>query len=220
MWRSAGWPCHDAIELDLLTGGLLERRWDAEGRETLRVTDAGLAALAARRAGTQRSRTPHEALVLAVVREMQRAGRLAWRGLTLRAPLVGEGGATAWVTTMPDVFSIRQTTVEEYLDPVVHEIKVSRADLLSDLRRAAKHRAYEAVASQCWYVLGAGIAQAHEVPDSCGVMWWHEDQGLEVARPAPRRALRLGLPTWMALARKPAEPPPDDADQGWLGAAG
>ena len=43
MWRSAGWPCHDPIELDLLGAGLLQRFWDAQGRETLRVTDAGIA---------------------------------------------------------------------------------------------------------------------------------------------------------------------------------
>ena len=39
---------------------------------------------------------------------------------------------------MPDVFSIRHTTVEAYLEPIVHEVKVQRADLLADLRRATK----------------------------------------------------------------------------------
>ena len=39
-WRSAGWPCHDLLELDLLAAGLLSRHWDGDGRETLRVTDA------------------------------------------------------------------------------------------------------------------------------------------------------------------------------------
>ena len=43
--------------------------------------------------------------------------------------------------------------MEDYAEPVVHEIKVRRADLLSDLRRADKGAAYVALASQCWYVL-------------------------------------------------------------------
>ena len=34
LWRSAGWPCHDALELELLAAGCLSRHWDAEGRET------------------------------------------------------------------------------------------------------------------------------------------------------------------------------------------
>ncbi|MCB2021491.1 MAG: hypothetical protein KDG44_11880, partial [Burkholderiaceae bacterium] len=46
VWRSAGWPCHDLIEVDLLAAGLLERVQQASGHETLRVTDAGVQVLA------------------------------------------------------------------------------------------------------------------------------------------------------------------------------
>jgi hypothetical protein len=218
MWRSAGWPCHDAVELDLLATGLLERQWDAQGRETLRVTDAGIQRLAASRQRHQAARSPHESLVLRVAQEMQRSGRIVWRGLSLRAPLVADDGQTQWVMAMPDVFSIRPSTVEDYVEPVVHEVKVSRADLLSDLRRAAKGQAYAALASQCWYVLHEGIARADEVPALFGVMLARQD-GLEVLRPAPRRLMRLSLPIWVALARADAEPAPEAAAQAWLGPA-
>lgn len=46
LWRSAGWPCQDGVEIELLAAGLLERRLDAVGRETLRITDAGIQVLA------------------------------------------------------------------------------------------------------------------------------------------------------------------------------
>ncbi len=216
MWRSAGWPCHDALELELLAAGLLSRHWDGEGRETLRLTDAGIGVLAETRQRNQKAFDAHEALVARVAREMQRAGRIVWRGLSLRAPLAGDEGATTWAMAMPDVFSIRHTTVEDYVEPIVHEIKVSRADLLSDLRRPDKGAAYAALASQCWYVLREGIAEAGEVPAAFGVLIAGE-AGLEVARPAPRRAMRLGFATWMALARAVAEAPPEGEGQGWLG---
>lgn len=221
IWRSAGWPCHDALELDLLAAGLLARHWDGQGRETLRVTDAGLALLAAGRARAQAALSAHEALVARMAREMQRAGRVVWRGLALRAPLPAEGeaGGVNWAVAMPDLFSIRHTTVEDYLEPVVHEIKVSRADLLADLRRPAKGAAYLALAGECWYVLARGIAEPDEVPASFGVLLAGET-GLEVARPAPRRAMRLPFATWMALARAAAEPADDGEAQGWLGAPG
>ena len=118
---------------------------------------------------------------------------------------------------MPDVFSIRHTTVEDYVEPIVHEIKVSRADLLSDLRRPQKGTAYAALASQCWYVLREGIAAPDEVPPAYGVML-AGDGGLTVARAAPRRAARLAFATWMVLARATAEAPPEGEAQGWLGA--
>jgi hypothetical protein len=216
LWRSAGWPCHDGLELDLLAAGALSRHWDEQGRETLRVTDAGLALLAQTRARNQAAFDTHEALVGKVALQMQRAGRVVWRGLSLRAQRVAEDGSTAWCVAMPDVFSIRHTTVEDYTEPVVHEIKVTRADLLSDLRNVDKGAAYLAMASQCWYVLRRGIALADEVPSAFGVMW-ADDAGLEVARAAPRRAMRLPFAVWMALARADAERGPEDGVQGLLG---
>jgi len=124
IYRSSGWPCRDPMEIDLLVAGLLEAVTDTEGRETLRVTARGLQALSAAHANNRASRSAHDDLVVRVARLMQQEGRIAWTGLPLRAQL--EDG---WVEAIPDVFSIRHTTVEAYLEPVVHEIKVSRADI-------------------------------------------------------------------------------------------
>ena len=215
LWRGAGWPCRDALELDLLAAGLLERHWDADGRETLRLTDAGLQVLAASRRRAQAALSAHEALVAVVARQMQRAGRIVWRRLSLRAPLDDGDGGTRWAVAMPDVYSIRHTTVEAYLEPVVHEIKVSRADLLADLKRPDKGRAYRAVAGECWYVVREGLCSEAEVPADYGLMVACGDaaERLEVLRSAPRRPLTPGFALWMALARANAEPALDDEPQ-------
>ena len=216
VWRSAGWPCQDPVEIELLAAGLLQRVRDDAGRETLRVSDAGVQVLASSLQKNRAAFDAHEALVSRVVREMQRAGRVVWRGLRLRAPPADAEGPRHWPMVMPDVYSIRHTTVEDWVEPIAHEIKVRRADLLHDLRQPAKRAAYLALSSQCWYVLKAGIGAADEIPPACGVLIAH-DAALELARPAPRRALRLPLATWMALARADAEPVGDDDGQGWLG---
>ena len=251
VWRSAGWPYQDLIEVELLAAGLLERRQDPAGRETLRVTDAGLQVLAQTLQRNRAARDPHEDLVARVALEMQRAGRVVWRGLALRSPLSlsedaaepspddtsapwtsdlaglappGDAAApaTRWAMAVPDVFSIRHTTREDLVEPIVHEIKVRRADLLSDLRSADKRAAYLALSSQCWYVLKAGIAEPEEVPPECGVMVVHlgAPQGssalepvLEVLRPAPRRRHRIAFATWVALARATPDAPPDEGPQ-------
>ncbi|MCU0964477.1 MAG: hypothetical protein MUF08_05300 [Burkholderiaceae bacterium] len=216
IWRSAGWPCQDMLEVDLLDQGLLQRLRDADGRETLRLTDAGIALLAQTLRRNRAARDAHEALVGRVAQQMQRAGRIVWRGLSLRAR-VGEGEAAAWAMAMPDVYSIRHTTVEAYLEPLVHEIKVSRADLLSDLRREAKRAAYLALSSECWYVIRRGIAQPQEIPPDCGVML-AGDSTLDVARPAPKRPMQMGFGLWMALARvTPVDNELDQDAQAWLG---
>jgi hypothetical protein len=232
IYRSAGWPCQDMLEVELLAAGQIQRLCSTDGHETLRVTDAGITTLARVFATNRAARSPHEALVEQVAQTMGRAGRLAWRGLMLRArvplalfgvedvaapeapPLIaGEPGAAydtgpdhAWVMACPDVFSIRRSTVEAYLEPVVHEIKVSRADLLGDLKKPAKRAAYLDMASACWYVLGNDakgrpVGRPDDVPAECGVMQLQGGQ-LVVAREAPRRAIeRLPLQVWMALAQ-------------------
>lgn len=232
--RGAGWPRLDMLEVELLAAGQVERLRSAQGHETLRVTDAGIATLARVFAHNKAARSPHEALVGLMAQTMARAGRLAWCGLRLRArvptqrlldarphvPLFEtetEAGredepvaASTWVVACPDVFSIRRSTVEAYLEPMVHEIKVSRADLLGDLKKPAKRAAYLDMASACWYVLGQDargrpIGAPQEVPPECGVLQVEGGQ-LVVAREAPRRAVaRLPLHVWMALAE--AGPP-------------
>jgi len=142
-----------------------------------------------------------------VVEAMLRDGRLVWTNLSLRAKLAGEPDAQhRWKMCQPDVFSIRNSSRQEYLEPIVQEIKVSRADLLGDLKRPDKRAAYLDVGGQCWYVLGCDrsghpIAKPNEIPVECGVMVFANDK-LEVLRMAPKKeATGLPFSVWMALAK-------------------
>ncbi len=133
-------------------------------------------------------------------------------------PLLPGLAEPGWAIAMPDVYSIRHTSVEDYVDPVAHEIKVRRADLLADLRRPAKGEAYRWLSGECWYVIREGIARPEEIPARYGVLLARADGALEVARPAPRRPMRLPFAVWMALARAAPEAQ-DDAAQLPLGGA-
>ncbi|MDM0057949.1 hypothetical protein [Variovorax fucosicus] len=224
VYRSAGWPCCDAIEVDLLAAGLLARVRSAQGHETLRVTDRGIAHIADSLVVNRSALSTHEALVERVAREMTRNGRIAWRGLSLRARLAPkeEGGKPRWCIARPDVFSIRNTSVEAYAQPVVHEVKVSRADLLGDLRKPDKRAAYLDLGGECWYVLGNDsrgrcIASPDEVPEGCGVLVLEEGH-LAVARAALHRPVqRIPFGVWMALAKAQPVPGFDDEAQDLLG---
>ncbi len=222
MYRSAGWPCCDAIEIDLLAAGLLERVRSAHGHETLRVTDRGIAHIAGTLVVNRGALSAHEALVERVAREMTRNGRIAWRGLGLRARLapLEEGGKPRWCIARPDVFSIRNTSVEAYAHPVVHEVKVSRADLLGDLRKSDKRAAYLDLGGECWYVLGNDargrcIGAPEEIPEGCGVLVLEGDR-LTVARAALHRPVqRIPFGVWLALAKaQPVAGFDDDAQDG------
>ena len=256
VYRSAGWPCQDVPEIELLAAGMLQRVCGPAGHETLRVTDTGIAWLAKTAAQNRAAMSKHEALVAQVACEMVRAGRIAWRGLGLRARLsslddgsaiaplytplhAGNGGGgmddcdafgkgeaqpapARWCIARPDVFSIRNTTVEAYADPIIHEIKVHRSDLLGDLRRPDKRAAYLDLGGQCWYVLGADargrpIGDASEIAAQCGVMVV-EGCRLVVARAAPQQARKpLPFALWLALAKATPVTGLNENDQALLG---
>jgi hypothetical protein len=216
VYRSAGWPSLDVIEVELLAAGLLERATEPSGHDKVRLTDAGIAYLARAFSSNRAARSRHETLVERVALEMLRDGRVVWTGLSLRARLPSEPDApNRWKMCMPDVFSIRNTTVAGYLEPVVHEIKVSRADLLGDLKSKDKRDSYLDVGGQCWYVLGCDakgrpIATPDEVPPECGVLQL-EGERLVVARNAPKRAVAdLPFSMWMVLAKATPLSPRDD----------
>lgn len=211
VWRSAGWPFQDTIEAELLLGGWLERRWDPVQRVTVHLTESGLRAIVDTAKANRQRLSRHEQLVDRVVRLMHEESRVVWRGIALRAGLpVAElneesradarGKATRWVMAVPDVFSVRHTNRPDYLEPVAHEVKVNRADLLSDLRNLDKAQAYRQAAGQCWYVIQEGIGEPEEIPADFGVMIACAER-LVLARSAPRIHQALPFSTWMTLAR-------------------
>lgn len=227
IWRSAGWPCKDAVEIDLLAAGMLSLQVSPEGRETLRLSEAGIQWLAAERQRHQRALSAHDRLALKMAEQLMGAGRIVWRELSLRAqieapaPLLAQEASPLWPEpetagaaeprakapwriARPDLFSVRNTSVEAYLQPVVHEIKVSRADLLSDLRHAAKRQSYQWLSCECHYVFPAGIAEAEEIPEDFGIWLLHGDIDggrLEPLRPARHTPCTLPFAVWLALAK-------------------
>lgn len=233
IWRSAGWPCRDAIELDLVAAGWATPSEAASGHETLRLTDAGIRLLAQSRQRNQRSLSAHDRLAQRVANHLTASGRIVWRELSLRAKVNGHGepapegtpstgiglwpvdavdegrleqpvAKAFWRVARPDVFSVRHTSVEAYLQPMVHEVKVSRADLLSDLRHAAKRESYQWLSCETYYVFPAGVAEPEEVPQDFGVWVLNgtlESGTLDLLRPARHAPCKLPFAAWMALAR-------------------
>ena len=239
LWRSAGWPCKDGIEIDLLAAGLLNVHADEAGREQLRLSESGIAWLAQARQQGQRALSRHDRLALRFAEHLKlSAGRIVWRELSLRAMVAAEVEAAAepartplwpdeeappvavphaWRMARPDLFSVRNTTVPAYLQPQVHEVKVSRADLLSDLRHAAKREAYEWLSCESYYLFPAGMAEPEEIPEPYGVWVLHGEiaEGrFEQLRPARHQPCELPFAVWMALAKTtPVALDDDDSPQ-------
>ena len=259
IWRSAGWPCRDGLEIDLLAWGFVRAHPTADGLETLHLTQEGIQLLAAARRQAVRAQSQHDRLSAKFVAQLHAAGRIVWRELSLRAEVSGaasrvtngathgetssdlpspaysaemaaasrvlapagamtsptslwpdeetaesRAAANVWRGARPDLFSVRNTTVPAYLQPMVHEVKFSRADLLSDLRHGAKRHAYQWLCEECYYVFPAGIAQADEIPQPWGIWVLHGDietGHFELIRPARHASCTLPFAVWLALCK-------------------
>lgn len=243
IWRSAGWPSRDPIDIDLLAAGWVSLVGDHPAQECLRLTDAGIAVLAQSRQAQRRAESDHDKLALRMSDLLTASGRLVWRELSLRAQVnadespqegklaalpgelstlwgddspgadsdgskLGEPTTAArayrWRMTRPDLFSVRRTSNPAYLQPMVHEVKVSRADLLSDLRHTAKRTSYQWLCSECHYVFPHGLAEPQELPEELGVWVIHGDietGQLEMLRPARHAPCTIPFDVWMAMAK-------------------
>lgn len=235
IWRSAGWPCKDGLEIDLLAAGLIHLHTAPDGCETLRLTDEGIRTLAQARQRGVRALSLHDRLGQKFASQLLASGRIVWAELSLRAvidtlpppvplPTAADGSpaalaplwpndeeapaaraaANVWRMARPDLFSVRNTSVPAYLQPMVHEVKASRADLLSDLRHDAKRQAYQWLCEECYYVFPAGIAEPDEIPEHFGIWVLHgtvEDGRFELLRPARHHGCTLPFAVWMALCK-------------------
>jgi hypothetical protein len=205
-YRPAGWPPHDNLELDLLTLGLIERA--GSQCERIVVTDAGVRALAQRLDHNRHSIDDHDALLARVARELRAQRRLVFTNLTLRARI-----EERWVVSRPDLFSLRDVAYSDHLHPVIHEVKVRRADLLCDLRDGAKRAGYQALSAAFYYVIAEGIAEPAEIPSDCGLIIATCDGLVPARQPTPRMA-QLSAAQWLSIARRAALPAdPDDDPQ-------
>lgn len=85
---------------------------------------------------------------------------------------------------------------------VAYEIKVSRSDFLSEIKKPAKRRHAILFSNEFWFVAPAGVAKAEEIPTECGFIEIRPGetpyQRLKIVVPAPfRESIR---PTWRFVA--------------------
>lgn len=173
----------DPVDLELSTSGMTQRVLLPHGGTVVyAITPKGEAMLAALRDHARSQRAPHHQLGAHLAQWLASQGRMAWEDTTFDVEL-----ADGVATTRPDVLSALITLNPKRWDPQVHEIKVSRADFLSDVRDPSKRAAYFRLAPKVFYATPAGLLTKEDIPPECG--WVEQDpsgQGWVVRKKAPK----------------------------------
>ncbi|MBR8146241.1 hypothetical protein KDW46_28220 [Burkholderia vietnamiensis] len=189
----------DGIDLDLAALGLVERFERFGYGVRFRITKAGEQELAAEKAREVERRQPHHTLAGRLAQWRQSQGRVTWQNIELLVDLES-GGRQA---IRPDVFSVAANYDEKRINPCVDEVKVSRADFLADVARPEKRAGYGKIAEVLYYAAPAGMIEASEVPEGCGLLVEVAPCQFEILRRPKKRPVSLTTHHFMNLILKP-----------------
>lgn len=119
----------DTIDLELAVAGYIRRVESPSAPVFFCITHAGELELSAEHAREVERRRPHHDIAERVAAWQREQSRITWLNIELKADHDG-----LCQVVRPDVFSLACTFNEMRLQPEVYEVKVSRSDLLADLR--------------------------------------------------------------------------------------
>lgn len=162
----------DMVDLDLQSRGLVQCLASSDRSARAEITPAGIELMIRLREKRIANTRPHHDLGQRLGQWLaQEQGRLVWTNTEFKAFLQPVDGQESFKFVKPDVFSILPTHNVDKISPVIHEVKISRADFFADVARPEKRGAYLALASAVYYVLPAGMVAVTEVPIECGLLF-------------------------------------------------
>lgn len=186
----------DSLDFWLLKRGLLTHEIRGSSR-ILSLTSEGLQAALHNGSTLVERHKPHDTLAERFALYLRDHQRITWTNIKLK--IYHEGKKR---TVRPDVFSLVTTYRESKSKPLVHEIKVSRADFLQSLRKPSI-RVYQHIAERVYYVVPKGMVRKSEVPDPFGLYVETAPGRFKLVKVARKHTPRpYTYRMWMALMLK------------------
>lgn len=85
----------------------------------------------------------------------------------------------------PDLYIIQNTDDFNDIKPICYEIKHSRSDFLSDIKKVNKRSSYLEISPQLYYVCPYDVIKISEVPEESGLIYMKSDGNFEEVKKAP-----------------------------------
>lgn len=190
----------DGIDLDLAAAGLINRLDSPSATIYFAITDAGVRELAIEHRREVARRRPHHELAGRLASWLRDQGRVTWENIELLAQ-----SEQSRQCVRPDVFSLVATYNEKKINPVIHEVKVSRQDFLSDLAAPEKRAGYAKLSEALYYVAPLGMIAKDEVPSECGLVVEEDTGKFVVIKRAKKKKCEVTAHHFMNLILKPGK---------------
>lgn len=208
----------DSIDLDLVALRVLHLDGSGmSGYQRAQVTEQGIQALHQHRQADIQNRGVHHELGSRLAAYLREQGRITWENIEFKNVITenrptGDGESAPYTYTKrvrPDVFSITPDLDMKRADPCVHEVKVSRADYLSDLAKPEKRRSYASISRALFYVTPAGLIKPEELPPGAGLLQETTPGEFELIKRPKRSNVQLQPHHFLNLLIKPGDYPPN-----------
>jgi hypothetical protein len=186
------------LALELAAAGLLQLK-EAVGPLQLMITQAGITEILAETERERQRAAPHNDFASRLAEWQRTDGRMTWENREFRVAWP-DGSRKAF---RPDLYSIKATLDEAKINPLVFEVKASRADFLADVARPEKRAGYLAIAESMYYAAPAGLIMPGEVPAECGLVVEVSLGRFEVVKRVKRRPVVLPASVYLNLILKP-----------------
>lgn len=155
--------------MDLLSWGLIELRRDVKALanydayvDVYTATNYGVAVQAYFNLKSKKNVSGHNMIIYDLQSYLSAKGSMVFDDIEIK---------TQYGVSRPDVFSIERTLTIEKMKPTAYEIKHSRADFLSDMKKPSKWKSYLEMAERLYYVCPDGLIKKEEVPAECGLIY-------------------------------------------------
>lgn len=155
--------------LDLISWGLIEFRRDLDKNnhythyvDLYTATNYGISVLAYFNLKSKKNISGHNKIIYDLQCYLSSQGSMVFDDIEIK---------TQYGQSRPDVFSIEKTLNIQNMKPTAYEIKHSRSDFLSDMKKPDKWKSYLEMAERLYYVCPKDIIKKEEVPAECGLIY-------------------------------------------------
>lgn len=175
---------------DLIGWGMLEIFRTSGGSTYIQVTDYGIAISICKKMQGRKNSGKHNTLANKLAVSKENEGLLTFYDFELE---------TKYGISRPDVFTINPTMNALNMKPTAYEVKVTRSDFLSDMKKESKWRSYLDIAERLYYVCPKNLIDKKEIPKECGLIYYEENKGFFIVKNAKNFTNTLSVENMMRL---------------------
>lgn len=156
-------------------------------------THYGLAIQSYLNLNNKKNQSGHNNIIYDFIKFRKSMGQFIFEDMEIR---------TQYGSSRPDIFTIEKTLNEANMKPTSYEVKHSRSDFLSDMKKPDKWKSYLEVSEKLYYVCPEGIIKKEDVPKECGLIYQLADNSFKTIKNAKKGNGKLTVGLMMKMMLK------------------